>query len=159
MRRISRFGLMTLLLSTALQLAACTSQPLQPVVQAPAAPPLATQSMAVNLVNNLNQLTDQDLTNAIILATSMKDTQAVTCFQFIQQELPVLRSDVSALTAHVGLLTTFEAGHIVVGWVQNGLPDKADFETKCGPYVLNAVGGLNYVLEQIKVNPVPLPKL
>ena len=90
--------------------------------------------MAVNLVNNLNQPTDQDLTNATNLATSMNDAQAVTCFHFIQQELPILRSDVGALTWHVGLFTTFEAGHIVVGWAQNGLPDKADFETKCGPY-------------------------
>jgi hypothetical protein len=154
-----RSGIVTLPLTATLLLAACTNPPFQPAVHAPVAPPAATQLKAANLVNNLNQLTDDDLSKAISLATTMKDTQAVTCFQFIQKELPILRSGVAVVTAQGGLFTTFEAGHVVVGWAENGLPDKAAFETACGPYVLSIVGGLNFILEQIKVNPVPLPKL
>jgi hypothetical protein len=64
-------------------------------------------------LKNLNQLTDDDLSKAISLATTMKDTQAVTCFQFILRELPNMRGDVAAVTTESGgLVTRFEAGHV-----------------------------------------------
>jgi hypothetical protein len=131
----------------------------QPADQVLMAPVAAARLQAASFVRNLNQLTDDDLAKAKDLANTLKDTQAITCFQFIQKELPMLRSDVAALNGSSGLLTTFEAAHVAVGWAENGLPDKADFEAACGPYVLSVVGGLNFILEQIKVNPVPLPKL
>jgi hypothetical protein len=91
-------------LVAALLLAGCTPQN-------------SAQVEATKLVNNLNQITDQDLANAITLAKGMTppDTQAVTCFQFIQTQLPTLRSEASLLAAHAGAFTTFEAGHILVG--------------------------------------------
>ncbi len=158
MNLFCRSGLAGLGLPAAFLLAGCTNTQLQTTNLTPVVPPAAVQAEAVKLVNNVNQLTDEDLAKAIALAITMKDTQAVTCFQFIQNKLPTLRSNVDALNAHGGLFTTFEAGHVLVGWAKNGLPDKADFETACGPYVLSVVGDLNFVLEQIKVNPVPLPK-
>ena len=159
MNRFCGIGFRRLGLVAACLLAGCTNTQLQPANTTPLVPSAATQLEVANFVNNVNQLTDEDLATAINLAIAMKDVQAVACFQFIQGKLPDLRRDVAALNAHGGLLTAFEAGHVAVGLVKNGLPDKVAFEMACGPYVLSVVGDLNFVLEQLKVSPVPLPKL
>jgi hypothetical protein len=135
---------------TVVVLAACTNPPGQPVVPIPV-PVLGPQAMTpeqklADLVKKLRDTTDEDVSNAIKLATTMKDTQAVDCFTFVQKQLPVLRSQVDALTAKAGPLTTFEAGHILIGVGRNGLPQKAEFEKQCGPFVLNVAGDINFIL-------------
>lgn len=118
---------------------------------------------ANDALSKLASFTHNDFQKAIKIAQAAQppDTEGVSCFTFLDGLLTTLDTLRTTAIAPDGVVSTFEAGHVGVAYIQNGLSadQRAKLEQACGPYLLNVVGGLNFLLEQIRVSPVPLPKL
>ena len=111
------------LLATALALAGCgANSPL-----APTAP--------------LVKVTQADLTAATAEATAAGDTQAVSCFAYVQSNLAALSAQAGGSTAPVGVFSAFEAANIALtsGNAALSTASKTALENACGPLALQVV--------------------
>ena len=108
-----------------------------------------------NVSTQINTVTVADLKNAIVMANAAvpPDTEAVTCFTWMEGQLPTIQAALTpANPASVGgVFSAFEAAHIGVNVEQGGLPAslKQGFDTSCGPYVANVIGGINGLMMQV----------
>ena len=95
-------------------------------------------------------LTAADLTAAIAEANAAADTQAVSCFTYIQTNLAALSSAAGGSVAPVGVFSAFEAVNLALSTGNAALSpaSKTALENACGPLVLHAVNtGVNLVQE------------
>jgi hypothetical protein len=158
-----RFVLATVSMAAALVVAGCTVPPAPAAAPTTGASSTSTPATANGPLAKLATFTHDDFRTAIKIAQAQQppDTEAVSCFTFLDGLLTNLDTIRATAIPPDGIVSTFEAGHVSVAFIQNGLSadQRVKLEQACGPYLLNVVGGLNFLLDQIKVPPIPLPKL
>lgn len=92
----------------------------------------------------VQQLTQKDVQNALLIAQQNNDTEGVQCFTYLNKMITP-NPNAPAPVVPTGVLSAFEAAHVAGhALIVGGLNPQARqaLEMACGPYVLNVEGDL-----------------